>query len=156
MKGKAKSLRDNPIINYFEESYQEIRKVSWPTKTQAIRLTFLVLGFCFVTAAIIGAFDFGFSEGYKSLKRYSDTVVPPAPIQAPVASPVTTTTGAEQPISVTGANGQPIQVDATGAQSGQPITITSAAAPTAATAPVPAKAPTATPTAATAPVKTTN
>jgi preprotein translocase subunit SecE len=144
MTGKDKNLRNNPIISYFEESWQEIRKVSWPTKTQAIRLTFLVLGFCFVTAAIIGAFDFGFSEGYKSLKRYSDTVVPPAPIQAPV----TAATGSEQPISVTGANGQPIQVDATGAQSGQPITLTPTATPPAASTPPPAVP--------TAPAKPTN
>ena len=122
MPAKGKNLRNNPIVNYFEESYQEIRKVSWPTRTQAIRLTFLVLGFCFVAAAIIGAIDYGFSEGYMDLKRYSDTVVPPAAVE----SPVTTTTGAEQPINVTGAtaNGQPIKVNASGVQSGQPITIT--------------------------------
>jgi len=133
MSGKEKNLRNNPIINYFEESYQEIRKVSWPTKNQAIRLTFLVLGFCLVTAIVIGAFDYAFTEGYVSLKRYSDTVVPPAPVQAPV----TTTTGAEQPLSVTGAtaNGQPIKINATGAQSGQPITITPSATPAGATAP---------------------
>lgn len=55
------------LQGYFQDSWQELKKVSWPTKNRAIRLTFLVLGFCLVTALILGVMDFGFGVGHKAL-----------------------------------------------------------------------------------------
>ncbi len=63
-KGKTKK---NPFINYLQASVEELRKVTWPTRNQAIRLTFLVLGFCIVVAILLGILDFVFGFGYRSL-----------------------------------------------------------------------------------------
>lgn len=55
------------ITNYFVNSWQELRKVTWPTKNQAIRLTAIVLGFCLFMALVIGVIDGLFNFGYKFL-----------------------------------------------------------------------------------------
>jgi preprotein translocase subunit SecE len=70
MKGDEKGKGIKAIINYFQESYQELKKVTWPTRNQAIRLSFLVLGFCLVTALIVGAVDFGLSYGHQFMIDY--------------------------------------------------------------------------------------
>jgi len=62
---KAKSK--NSAVNYVQASAEELRKVTWPTKNQAVRMTFLVLGFCMVVALILGVLDFVFGIGYRSL-----------------------------------------------------------------------------------------
>ena len=112
MAGNEKTRKQSPILNYLDESYQEVRKVSWPTRNQAVRLTFLVLGFCLVAAIAVGAFDFAFFTGYKELTKYANTVVPPA-----VESTANVSTGAQQPINVnnveaTTADGQTVKVNA--------------------------------------------
>ena len=66
-KSHAQPKKKNALLNYFEESYQELRKVSWPTRSQAVKLSFLVLGFCIATAVFIGLLDFVFSYGYQTL-----------------------------------------------------------------------------------------
>ncbi len=66
-KGKTKK---NSFINYLQASVEELRKVTWPTRNQAIRLTFLVLGFCMVIALIIGILDFAFGFGYRTLLEF--------------------------------------------------------------------------------------
>ena len=63
----AKKNKKNGLLQYFEDSYSEIRKVQWPTKNTAVRLTFLVLGFVFAVALIIGILDFVFGAGYRGL-----------------------------------------------------------------------------------------
>jgi len=60
------------IINYFRDSIQELKKVTWPTKYQAVRLTLIVLGFCLVSAIVIGIFDFAFNWGHLQLLNLSN------------------------------------------------------------------------------------
>lgn len=55
------------ISNYFRESLQELHKVTWPTKNQAIRLTVIVLIFCFLSAGFLMLVDLGFGEIYSQL-----------------------------------------------------------------------------------------
>lgn len=62
---KAKSK--NVAVHYVQSSVEELRKVTWPTKNQAVRMTFMVLGFCLVVALILGVLDFVFGFGYRSL-----------------------------------------------------------------------------------------
>ncbi|GEM_PF-222738 len=64
------------LLNYFQESFQELKKVTWPTRNQAIRLTAIVLGFCFVAAAVMGVLDLAFNQGYRLLVNYAGKVVP--------------------------------------------------------------------------------
>lgn len=67
MASDKKKIRSNALVNYFQASLEELRKVTWPTRNQAVRLTFLVLGFCMVVAVLLGVLDFVFGIGYRSL-----------------------------------------------------------------------------------------
>jgi preprotein translocase subunit SecE len=50
----------NPIIRYFQDTGEELRKVSWPNREQTIRLTVIVLSTTAVTAVFLGALDYLF------------------------------------------------------------------------------------------------
>lgn len=84
--GIAKSPRKNALLNYFQESYGELRKVTWPTRNQAVKLTFLVLGFCLISAVFIGTLDFVFNYGH----QYLLSIAPEAPISDTVNTPAKT------------------------------------------------------------------
>lgn len=62
-----KEKNKNAVVNYLQSSAEELRKVTWPTKNRAIRMTFLVLGFCLAVAIVLGILDFVFGIGYRSL-----------------------------------------------------------------------------------------
>lgn len=57
----------NVIVRYVKDSYQELHKVSWPTKNQAVRISAIVLGFSLVTAAFIGLLDYALTFGVTTL-----------------------------------------------------------------------------------------
>jgi preprotein translocase SecE subunit len=52
----------NPITRYFQETGDELRKVSWPDRPQAIRLTLIVLATMVVAAVVLGLLDLSFHE----------------------------------------------------------------------------------------------
>jgi preprotein translocase subunit SecE len=43
--------------NYFKEVYIELRKVTWPTRTELLKMTQVVIATVILFAAIIGAAD---------------------------------------------------------------------------------------------------
>ncbi len=47
----------NRIRRFFQEAFQELRKVSWPTPQQARNLTVLVLAVSFAVGAYLAFFD---------------------------------------------------------------------------------------------------
>lgn len=47
---------------FIRDIYDELRKVVWPTRREAIRLTLMVLAVCIAVGAFLGALDYGFSE----------------------------------------------------------------------------------------------
>ena len=49
------------IKNYLKESYNELRKVNWPTKNETINLTLIVVGFSLAIAVFLGLLDMFFS-----------------------------------------------------------------------------------------------
>ncbi len=51
------------FINYLKDTFAELKHVSWPTRTQTIVYTVLVIVISIFTALFIGIFDFGFSRG---------------------------------------------------------------------------------------------
>lgn len=55
------------LKNYVAESFQELGKVTWPTRNRAIQICILVLVFISVSAAFLAAVDFGFHQGYSAL-----------------------------------------------------------------------------------------
>ena len=40
----------------------ELRKVTWPTRREAVRLTIMVIVVCVVVGIFLGAIDYGFAE----------------------------------------------------------------------------------------------
>lgn len=90
---ESKESKKNPIVNYFQESYEELKKVTWPTRNQAVKLTFIVIGFCIFFALVVGGLDFAFNTGYRSLVNFSNQFAPPP-------TPVTDVTSGEPAPSV--------------------------------------------------------
>lgn len=52
----------NALVRYFQDTGDELRKVSWPTREQAIRLTLIVLGSTVAAAVFFGLLDFIFQR----------------------------------------------------------------------------------------------
>ena len=62
-----KSTMFNQLSNYLNETKEEMKHVSWPTKRQTIIFTVLVIVISLAVAAYLGFFDYIFSLGLKSL-----------------------------------------------------------------------------------------
>jgi len=58
------SLKDNIITRYVKDSFQELEKVTWPTKNQAVKLTAIVFVFVLITAVFLAFADFAFNWIY--------------------------------------------------------------------------------------------
>ncbi len=55
------------INRYFQESLEEMKKVTWPTKKETYNYTLLVISISLVVAAFLGILDYGFNLGFKEL-----------------------------------------------------------------------------------------
>jgi len=47
---------------FFKESWQELKRVNWPTKEETTRYTGGVLAFSFILAIALGFIDFGLMQ----------------------------------------------------------------------------------------------
>ena len=52
----------NPVTRYFRETFTELRKVNWPTRKEATRLTMIVIIVLVVMSALLGFLDFVFAR----------------------------------------------------------------------------------------------
>lgn len=59
---KVAHKQPNAIQRYFRETSGELRKVSWPTRPEAINLTIVVLIVTIIMSAYLGGLDFIFSR----------------------------------------------------------------------------------------------
>ena len=55
------------LVDYVRETRGEMKHVNWPTKSQAINYTLLVIGISIVTAALLALADYVFGLGLESL-----------------------------------------------------------------------------------------
>ncbi|BCX16250.1 MAG: hypothetical protein KatS3mg098_479 [Candidatus Parcubacteria bacterium] len=55
------------LKNYLLESWQEVKKVNWPTRKEVTKLTLIVLGFSVALAIFLGVLDIIFSYGLEQL-----------------------------------------------------------------------------------------
>jgi preprotein translocase subunit SecE len=62
-KTKAESNQSNPVSRYLRETRGELRKVVWPTREEAWRLTAIVLAVTLASAAFLWFWDTIFSNG---------------------------------------------------------------------------------------------
>jgi len=59
--GRATPLKeDNALIRYFKDTRAEIAKVTWPTREEGLRLTWVVLVVTIVASIAIFGIDFLF------------------------------------------------------------------------------------------------
>ena len=53
------------IKTYIQNAIQELNHVTWPTKAQTIRISIIVISFILISAALLGAVDFGLSQFFQ-------------------------------------------------------------------------------------------
>lgn len=53
----ARSKEPNAIQRWYRETAGELRRVSWPTREEAIHLTWIVIIVMFASAAFLGTLD---------------------------------------------------------------------------------------------------
>jgi preprotein translocase subunit SecE len=61
-KKATKEERATPL-QFFREVRSELRKVAWPTRSEVIHYSIIVLVTIVVMTAFVGVLDYGFSEG---------------------------------------------------------------------------------------------
>lgn len=59
--GTAKGKSENAIVRYLRETWFELRKVSWPTRREAVNLTVMVIVVTTFLAIILGLMDWFYS-----------------------------------------------------------------------------------------------
>ena len=64
---KKRVSKELGIIRYLRETRAELRKVTWPTRKEAINLTYIVLGVTFAFAVVLGMLDWVFSQIFQLL-----------------------------------------------------------------------------------------
>lgn len=50
------------LVTYLKNSYNELKKVTWPTREETTRSTIVVVLFTIGIAAFLGIIDYGFNE----------------------------------------------------------------------------------------------
>ena len=59
-----KKSGDNAIVRYFRETWFELRRVSWPTRSEAGNLTLIVIAVTAFLAIVLGLMDWLFSAAF--------------------------------------------------------------------------------------------
>jgi preprotein translocase subunit SecE len=62
--GKAAIVKKNRFrfLSSVGDIIAELRRVVWPTRDEALRLTIMVLIVCIILGIFLGAIDYGFTE----------------------------------------------------------------------------------------------
>ena len=61
--GRGKGARSsNRLIRYFQDTRDELRKVTWPTREDTTRLTLIVLATTVIFSVVLGLLDFIFQR----------------------------------------------------------------------------------------------
>lgn len=65
---------NNPVVRYFREAREELRKVTWPQRRDVIMYSTLVVVFCIVTAAYFGLLDWVLTLGLEELVTLTSNI----------------------------------------------------------------------------------
>jgi preprotein translocase subunit SecE len=63
-KSKKTNKKQSGITRFYRETIGELRKVTWPTRQEALNLTGIVILVTFGMSALLGIIDFLFSRGF--------------------------------------------------------------------------------------------
>jgi preprotein translocase subunit SecE len=58
----SRKRKSNPVSKLWRETIGELRKVSWPTPQEALRLTRIVIIVMVIMSILLGIFDFIFAQ----------------------------------------------------------------------------------------------
>lgn len=61
------SITNNRVFRYFKESKDELRKVTWPSRKEAIKHTLIVIGVSVAVAVFLGLADYLMNLGLEQL-----------------------------------------------------------------------------------------
>ena len=67
MLNEGQPRRRGGIVQFFNDIYGELTKVTWPSRQDATRLTLLVLAVAAVMGVFLGLWDFAFSQLFEQL-----------------------------------------------------------------------------------------
>jgi len=62
-----KKFSENILFSFIREAYGELKRVVWPTRKEIISKTIIVVVSMIIIAAVIGAIDYGLSQGVSVL-----------------------------------------------------------------------------------------
>jgi preprotein translocase subunit SecE len=65
----ANEKQEGGLQRWLRETRSELRKVTWPTREEALRLTYVVIALSLVMGAVLGATDFVLNSLYGLLIR---------------------------------------------------------------------------------------
>jgi preprotein translocase subunit SecE len=57
-----KTKKEGRIRKWWRETIGELHKVNWPTRKEALRLTWIVILVMVIMGAVLGILDFGFTK----------------------------------------------------------------------------------------------
>ena len=60
-----KKRSENAIVKYLRETWFELKKVSWPTRSEATNLTLIVVSVTTFLAIVLGLMDWLFATGFE-------------------------------------------------------------------------------------------
>lgn len=66
---KPKVTQPNPVTKYLRETRGELRKVTWPTREESLRLTSIVLAVTLAMTFLMWMFDLLFAGGMRLLLK---------------------------------------------------------------------------------------
>jgi preprotein translocase subunit SecE len=69
-KKPATRKQDNAVVRFYRETVGELRKVSWPTREEAINLTTITLVVIVVMSAFFGSLDYIFNQLFAFVFSY--------------------------------------------------------------------------------------
>jgi preprotein translocase subunit SecE len=52
----------NRFVGFFVSIWAELKKVTWPSRQESIRLSLMVLALCVAIGVVLGLLDWGFSS----------------------------------------------------------------------------------------------
>jgi preprotein translocase subunit SecE len=62
---KKEVKKELGIIRYFRDTRAELKKVTWPTREEALNLTYIVMGVTFAFALFLGILDWMFTQVFQ-------------------------------------------------------------------------------------------
>ena len=64
------AILNNPATRYFREAYEELKKVTWPSREEVVRYTVAIIIMSVVVGVYFGLIDWVLSKGLAALVSF--------------------------------------------------------------------------------------